>query len=105
MGILVPILQVKKLRLIKQPHNELGAKPQFCYCSLPASPLKPGGLVTDPKGPGPLPESRGLLPSCMLPNGGPVAGPRSVAGLAEQFQVWGQEAQPTTPTAWGLMYI
>lgn len=76
---IMPALWMKKLRPREAPRGELGARPSSSSAPsllpLPATCVELGGR---PQGPGArafLPESRGLLPACMPPNGGPVAGP------------------------------
>ena len=94
MGIM-PALWMKKLRPREAPHSEIGARPSSSTAPLPSSPRCNlwGGTWGRPQGPWAgvfLPESCGLLPACMPPNGGPVAGPRSMASLAEQLSVAGK---------------
>lgn len=78
---------IKKVRC-REPHGELGVRP-LLY-PLPFSHLQPGegGVSGGPQGSRTkvsLPGSRGLLPAHMPPNGGPVAGPRSMASPLKQL--------------------
>lgn len=92
------------------PHCELGARPSSATALslLPFSAALGEVLVADPKGLGPGSSYLGpvacSLPACRLMGVLRVASGTWPAQHSSSV-LQGKEAQPTTPTAWGPMYI
>lgn len=103
---IMPSLWMKKLEASGAPHCELGARPSSATALslLPFSAAWGEVLVADPKGSSYLGPVACSLPACRLMGVLRMASGTWPAQHSSSV-LQGREAQPTTPTAWGPMYI